>query len=151
MPQTYTVERWTPFWADAHGIMRLHWEEIAMDRNEIELALDEDAYLRMDSNDILHVLAFRIDGVLAGYYIAFILPHVHYKHAGLMAFTDIYYILPRHRNAANGILLFTEAEESLRKRGVTKVYLSTKVHKDMSLMFEDLGWKFTDKTFTKLL
>ena len=130
--------------------MKQHWEEIAIDRETIELALNEDSYSKMENEGILHVLAFRVDGHLAGYYIAFLLPHIHYKNAGLMAFTDIYYIAPQHRRAANGIMLFREAERTLKERGVVKAYCSTKVHKDNSRILEFLGWNLTDKVFTKL-
>ena len=131
--------------------MQRHWEEIALDHESIPYSLDEQKYQAMDDSGILHVLAARLNGQLIGYYIAFIMPHIHYQYAGMMAYTDIYYMLPGHRNGGNGIQLFMEAEKSLIAKGVVKAYLSTKVHKDMGKLFERLGWNLSDRTFTKLL
>lgn len=146
---TFQIERWAPFFAEAEPIMQRHWEEIAIDRETIKLSLDRERYQQMDDAGILHILSAREHGILIGYYIAFILPHVHYKEAGLMAFTDIYYVERAARRGPIGMSLFVEAEKSLRARGVVKTYLSTKVHKDNGPIFERLGWTLTDRTYTK--
>lgn len=148
---TYQLEKWAPFSKDAKPLFKKHWEEIAIDRDKIHLSLDYDKYQGMDDSGILHVLTMRNGKRLVGYYIAFILPHTHYSQAGIMAFTDIYFVSPEQRTGINGIQLFVEAEKSLRERGVTKAYLSTKVHKDNGPIFERLGWKLSDKSYTKLL
>jgi hypothetical protein len=59
-------------------------------------------------------------------------------------------MLPEARKGGGGVRLFIEAERSLREKGVVKTYLSTKVHKDNTAIFERLGWRLTDKVFTKL-
>jgi hypothetical protein len=148
---TFHVERWREFYVDAQPLMRRHWQEIALDQENVPLALDLDRYQAMDDSGILHILAARVDGQLAGYFLAFVLPHVHYATAGLMAFTDIYFLAPEARLGANGIELFIEAEKSLAARGVVKAYISTKVHKDIGNIFEALGWTLTDRAFAKRL
>ena len=106
----------------------------------------------MEKSGILHIVTIRSTGRLVGYYIAFVLPHhVHYSKAGIMAFTDIYYILREFRTGGTGTKLFIEAERTLRNRGVVKAYLSCKVHDDHTALFEGLGWKKTDYAFTKML
>ena len=147
---TFQVEKWRPFHAEAGPIMQRHWEEIAIDRDKIQFSLDNARYEGMDDAGILHILTVRDSGNLMGYYIAFILPHVHYQHAGLMAFTDAYYVLPEARRGPVGMQLFAEAEKSLKERGVVKTYLSTKVHHDNGPLFERLGWKLTDRVYTKV-
>lgn len=103
----------------------------------------------MDAAGILHILTMRVGANLVGYYMAFILPHPHYQDSGLMAITDAYYVLPEYLSGGRGMQLFVEAEQSLKKRGVVKAYLSCKIHKDLSELFEGLGWRLTDKSFTK--
>lgn len=147
----FTVERWREFYPEAAPLMHRHWEEIAIDREQIKLGLNVQKYQEMDDNNILHILAARENGALAGYYMAFLLPHVHYQDAGLMAFTDIYFLAPEHRRGSNGVQLFIEAEKSLRDKGVTKAYLSTKIHHDNGPIFEALGWNASDRVYTKLL
>ena len=148
---TYAVEDWREFYPEAAAIFQRHWEEIALDRDSIKFSLDITRYQAMADSGILHVLAARCDFQLVGYYVAFVLPHIHYQEAGLMAFTDIYYLLPEFRHGSNGVEFFVEAEESLKAKGVVKAYLSTKVHKDMGSLFEKLGWRLSDRCYTKLL
>jgi GNAT superfamily N-acetyltransferase len=146
---SFQLERWREFAKEAAPLFQQHWEEIAIDREKIKLSLDQERYQAMDDAGILLILTARVSGTLAGYYLAFLLPHVHYREAGLMAFTDIYFLAPEFRQGTRGIQLIEEAEKSLRAKGVTKAYLSCKVHRDNTPLFERLGWKLTDKSFTK--
>ena len=149
MNLSFQVEEWAPFYADAKPLMRQHWEEIALDRDVIPLALDEAKYQKMSDDGILHVLTAREGSLLRGYYLAFVLPHTHYATSGKMAFTDIYFLQPSARTGSNGIRLFEEAERTLRELGVSRIYLSTKVKRDCGSIFESLGFKLSDRVFIK--
>lgn len=147
---SFAVENWAALWSDGQALFPKHWRELATDQNRIELALDEDTYTKLDAIGNLHVLTVRSDGKLVGYYLAFLMVHPHYKTAGLMAMTDIYYLLPEFRGVA-GVQLFIEVARTLKERGVKKAYLSCKLHQDHSRLFNALGWESTDVTFTKYL
>jgi hypothetical protein len=147
---TFQVVKWREFYPEAKPLMQAHWEEIAIDREHIQLSLNADRYQQLCDAGILHVLAAREDAELAGYYVAIIMPHMHYQDAGLMAFTDIYFLAPRFRKGSAGVQMFVEAERTLRDAGVVKAYLSCKAHRDISPIFEALGWKFSDKSYTKV-
>ena len=148
---TFQVEKWASYYPDAEPLMPQHWREMAMDQDRIKLSLDVPKYEQMEHNGVLHILTARDDGMLVGYYLAFIFPHFHYADAGLMAFTDIYWLKPEYRKGPTGALLFIEAERSLKARGVTKAYNSCKIHQDHTALFERLGWIPTDICFTKYL
>jgi hypothetical protein len=148
---TYAVEEWRDFYPEAKPIMQRHWEEIALDKDRVKVSWNDHKYREMADNGILHVLAVRCEFKLVGYYLAFILPHLHYMEAGSMAFTDIYYILPEFRNAASSIEMFIEAEKTLRAKGCVKAYISSKIHKDLTPLFIYLGWKPSDVVCTKML
>jgi GNAT superfamily N-acetyltransferase len=105
----------------------------------------------MESKGQLHLLAARDEGRLVGYYLGIIVSHPHYASSGLMSFTDVYFLCPEYRRGEYGVALFAEAERTLRERGVYKAYLSCKIHKDLSPLFELLGWRKTDYTFCKVL
>jgi hypothetical protein len=47
--------------------------------------------------------------------------------------------------------LFQYAEKVLRERDVNRIIMHTKLHLDNSKLFEYLGYKQTDKVFTKIL
>jgi GNAT superfamily N-acetyltransferase len=92
----------------------------------------------MDGNDVI------------GYVIFMVQPHLHYKTC-LTAFEDIYYLKPEYRKGRTGIRMFKYAEEVLKSVGVNRIIMHTKVHLDNSRLFEYLGYKNSDKLFTKIL
>jgi len=47
--------------------------------------------------------------------------------------------------------MFQFAETALRADGVNRIIMHTKVHLDNSREFEYLGYKHTDKLYTKIL
>lgn len=132
-------------------LFQKEWEEIALDKDHIPLAVDIERYSQMQELGTLHILGARDEGRLVGYYIAFLFPHPHYKTAGVMAMTDVYYLLPEYRRGGFGVALLVEAERSLRAKGVTKAYMSCKVEHDHTQLFEYLGWRKSDFCFIKLL
>ena len=81
----------------------------------------------------------------------FLTPNAHYKGAGLMAFTDLYYVKPHFRCANLGLRLFTFMEQTLREKGVVKAYTSHKIHRDRSAMMKFLGWTASDTVYSKVL
>jgi GNAT superfamily N-acetyltransferase len=144
-----TFEKW---YHDAEWMLQGHYEELSLDKDKVEMSLSIQRYLDLEQSGMLHVVSVRLsDGKMVGYYLAMILPHMHYQNAGPMAYTDMYYVHPDYRTGGIGARLMTFVEETLRQRGVVKVYITTKLKLDLSPMFEAMGWKATDKVFTKFL
>ena len=148
---TFRVERWRDFVIDGQHLFSKHWEDVALDRDKIDLSVDNAKYEQLDDLGLLHIVTARKDGRLVGYFLGFLMIHPHYKEAGLMAVTDIYYLLPEARSGGTGAKLFIEVEKSLKERGVVKAYLSCKIHQDHTKLFTRLGWKPTDITFSKII
>lgn len=153
---TIHSERWRDFadeMSTAPGnICFLHWQAMGLDREHIKPDLDYERYAQMDEMGMMHcVTARNQDWDLVGYIICFVMPHFHYKSAGLMALADMYYILPEYRRGGLGARMFAEMERGLKERGVIRAHMSCKVHEDHQELFEKMGWKFTDKTFSKFL
>jgi hypothetical protein len=148
---TFSIEKWADFSRDADYIFPLHYEELSLDNGKIPMGIDNAKYQEMESVGRLHVLVARSEGQVVGYYIAIIVNHPHYKDAGLHSTTDMFYLLPEYRIGNNGMRLLAEAEQSLRKRGVVKAFIGTKLKQDHSKILEWLGWTPTDTVFTKVL
>lgn len=140
----------------------LHFEDLSLDRAQIPLDVDEARYKWIESQGGLHLCTIRADSKLVGYFILTLIPHLHYKSAGLMAYTDVYYILPEFRKGGAGVRLIKFVERTLKLRRVShpvygedlrvvKMYLSCKLKQDHTEVFEALGFRATDKVFTKLL
>lgn len=147
---TIQVEKWADFGLDAEALFPLHWEELAMDKEVIKPDCDHEKYLNLDKLGMLHITTARQGKALVGYVVCFLMSHMHYKTAGLMALADMYFVLPEFRKGA-GVRLFIEMERYLRALGVVRAHMSCKVHQDHTKLFERLGWTFTDKTFGKML
>jgi GNAT superfamily N-acetyltransferase len=137
------------FLEEMKPILLSHYEELCPVK-DFPLDPDWDAYKRYDDAGMLRCVTCRADGELIGYIIFFVQPHIHYKTC-LTAVEDIYYVKKEFRKGRVGIRLFKYAEEVLKRIGVNRIIYGTKVYLDNSKLFEYLGYKHTDKVFTKLI
>ena len=127
-----------------------HYEEIALDRDVIKLNPDYETYKKLCDSGVMRIITARDDGKLVGYLIAIIKYHLHYKDS-LTAFNDIFYVDKQYRKGMTGVKLFIKAEEILKKYGVQRVAMNTKLHHDVGAIFDRLGYKETERVFTKMI
>ncbi len=147
----FASESYKVIWEEGEkGVFERHWKELAIDK-VIPWGLNHEAYMEMEGKGMLHCATARDDGRIVGYHTAFLAPHLHYRAAGTMAYEDMYYLLPEYRTGGTGALLFMFVETELKKRGITKWFLSCKVHKDHTRLFEALGFRLQDYGFGKVL
>lgn len=106
------------------ALVRAHWREVALDQDEVPLAVNWDQYRQMEANGFLFTLTLNDGPMLCGYNIFFVMPHMHYS-GTLHAMNDIVYVAPEHRGAS-GIRLILEAERRLKARGVIKAIYHSK-------------------------
>lgn len=147
----FQVELWAQCVDEMRPLWPEHWSELALNQGTIELECDEEKYRMGEANGCLHIVTARQDGVLVGYYYGMLMHHLHYKSAGLMCYSDVYFLKPEYRKGINGIRFLTAIMESLKSKGVVKLYMSTKAHQDHGEIFEYLGMELSDRVFTKLL
>lgn len=147
---TFQEEQFDPFFNEAQDLFREHWQELALNQVKIPMDLDRERYQNLEKSGMLFVLTARKDGQLIGYLVAFPMTHPHYKSAGLMCLTDMYYIQPEHRKGA-GAKLFIEFERRMKERGAVQIMTGCKRHQDHTALFEKLGWTNSDLTFVKVL
>jgi hypothetical protein len=148
----YAVERWETFGPDLPAIIYQHWREVALDIQDIPLDMNYARYAELDALDMLHIVTVRIRGNLIGYFVAFVMGHMHYQ-STLHAMVDLYYILPHFRRGTTALKLFGVAHRTLKARGVVKIASATKLHSglDMSRLFEYMDYRLTEKAYTRLL
>lgn len=126
-----------------------HYEELCVTK-DFPYEPDYEAYRRIGAAGMLRCITCRADGELIGYIIFIVTPHLHYKSC-VTAQEDIYFVKKEYRKGRVGLKLFQYAEQVLKERGVKRIIMHTKVHLDNSRLFEYLGYKMTDKMFTKML
>jgi GNAT superfamily N-acetyltransferase len=137
------------FVEELEKLFPLNYEELCVTK-DFPLAPDYDAYKRLAEAGMLRCITVRADEEVIGYAIFIIQPHLHYRTCKT-AFEDIYFIRKEYRKGKIGIRLFQYAEQVLKGIGVQRIIMHTKVHLDHSRLFEYLGYKWTDKLFTKIL
>jgi GNAT superfamily N-acetyltransferase len=148
---SFQKESWKDLERDGQELFAMNFAELGLNKDKVFLAPNSSLFEEIDQKGVLHIITARKDGKLVGYHISALLPHMHYRDAGMMGYTDAYYVHPEHRKGGLGAKLLIEVERTLRERGATKFYISTKAHSDNSELFEALGYSFTDKVFTKML
>lgn len=145
---TFCVEEWASVWPEMSPLWRNHYEEIALDRDKIQLAPHLEVYHAMASVGGVHVVVARSQGRIIGYHISFVRPHLHYRYS-LTAHTDVFWIDPMFRKGMTGIKLFKEAEKTLKARGVQKIFTACKLGLDLGPIFERLGFKEIERHYSK--
>ena len=150
MNLTFHNENWAEFYQEAKELFPLHWKELAVFQDKYKPDVDYWRYLKMHELGIIDILAARVSGRLVGYVVAFLQVHLHYKSAGTMAYTDMYFVLPEFRKGV-GLRLFVEFEKRMKAKGVVQLMTSCKVEHDRTEFFEKLGWAHTDNTFAKYI
>ena len=135
---------------DIKPLLEKHWEEVALDKEVIKLNPDYDMYKKLCALELMRIITARADGQLVGYCIVTVKHHLHYKDS-LTAVNDIFFIDPAHREGSTGIKLFKSVEAILKGYGVQRLVMNTKTHRDVGVLFERMGYKETERVFTKLI
>ena len=146
----FQTERWADLAKEIEPLLWRNWRDTALDHEASPLDPDYARYENLDKIGKLHITTAREAGELVGYFILVVNEHPHYQ-TTLFGFMDVFFMDHKFRNGPAGIRLFLEMEKALKDRGVREVIANTKIHRDVSNIFERLGWRHTAATYTKLI
>ena len=147
---TCQVEPFPPFLKEVKPILPIHWEELALHKEKVPLDPQYNVYLERDAQGGVILVTAREDGKLIGYFVGFIAPGLHYQTC-LTCTMDIFYVHPDHRGGGTGYHLFKSAEKELKRRGVQRLFVGSKLHKDASWLFEKLGYEEVERYYSAWL
>lgn len=147
---TCQVEPFPPFLVEVKPILPIHWEELALHKEKVPLDPQYNVYLERDAQGGVILVTAREDGKLIGYFVGFIAPGLHYQTC-LTCTMDIFYVHPDHRGGGTGYHLFKSAEKELKRRGVQRLFVGSKLHKDASWLFEKLGYEEVERYYSAWL
>lgn len=147
---TYQQERWSAIKDLIGPLTESHWLEVGLDQQNIPLDLDTDLYNTLDEMGILHVTTIRSDGRLVGYFAMCVRNHPHYR-TTLMAFLDSYFVLREFRGPWVAMGLFEAVESAMKDLGVKKMIAGMKLHKNIDILFQRLGWEAIETTYGKYI
>lgn len=120
-------------------LLPIHYKELALNQDKVPLSPQFDKYVATEKQGGLIFVTLRSAGQMVGYFIGFIAPGLHYSTC-LTCQMDIFYVLPEHRGSGAGFQLFKFVEQQLKKRGVQRMFVGSKMHKDASWLFEKLNY-----------
>lgn len=135
---------------DAAYLFEPHWLETELDQEDVPVSVWKEAYEDMWKNGVLHIVSVRAGGKVVGYHVSSVQPHIHHRET-IMGFTLAFYLDPSYRFSGTGIKLLKFVEKTLAERGVKKFYLTTKKKPDLSRLFEILGYRPDEVTFSKII
>lgn len=147
---TYQRESLKEVKGDVQELLQLHYEEIGIYNDKISLDIMWEAYEKLDSVDVLHIITAREDSLLVGYYVCIVQPNLHYA-STLFSANDILFIHPDYRKGFTGIKLIKEAEKQMKERGVQVMGIHFKTYAPFDKILERLGWDYTERLYTKYL
>lgn len=142
-----------PFMAQVEELKRLlddHYEELALNKDKVPLSPQWNLYADHENSGRLVYVALRERGELIGYIISIVAPGLHYSTC-LTAHMDILFVRPDRRDQfARGVLLMIDTlEAELRRRGVQRWFMGTKLHKDIGAIFRRRKFEAVEMTYTK--
>ena len=144
---TYAVEPYLDVLPELKLLYPEHWQEIALDKNAIILDPDYASYENMARANILHLVTARSGVELVGYHLSMIHHHLHYR-TSLTCFTDIFYLKPAYRVGMVGYKMLKFFRDSMKERGVQKIYMGTKLSHDIGPLLDRLGFKPIERLYT---
>ena len=147
---TFGVEPFGPAYREATELLKLHWHEIARDKELLWLNPDEEKYARLDQAGMLCLVTGRAGERLVGYFLWILTPHPHYKHV-LVAQEDLHFLLPEYRQGLTGYRLLMRARTEAKARGAQVLAYREKIGHVHPALMERLGAKPTDIVYTEVV
>jgi hypothetical protein len=115
-----------------------HYKELALNQDRVPLSPQYHVYIERERAGGLLFVTLRDAGELVGYFIGFIAPGLHYSTC-LTCTMDIFFIRQDKRIGSAGVRMFRFVEDELRRRGVQRWFMGSKIHADASALFKRIG------------
>jgi GNAT superfamily N-acetyltransferase len=135
---------------DAQELFKLHWDDVALNKDIIKLNPDYQSYEAAEKAEMLKIFTARSEGVLVGYFAALVQRGLHYKDH-IFAQNDVLFLHKAHRKGMTGAKLIRFAENCLKDDGVSVLFINTKVHAPLDPLLNRLGFDHVENNFAKRL
>ena len=146
---TFATENLTERLPELKEFFPAHYRELALNQDCVPLDPQYEVYLERDARGEVLFIAARSSGQIVGYFVGFVAPGLHYRTC-LTLTMDIFWIHPDHRGNRGGLRLFNAVEEEAKRRGVKRIFLGSKMHKDVGWLFEKLGYMEVERYYSKV-
>lgn len=131
-------------------LLPLHYRELALNQDKVPLSPQYHVYIERERAGGLLFVTLRDAGELVGYFIGFIAPGLHYSTC-LTCTMDIFYVRQDKRAGIAGVRMFRFVEAELRRRGVHRWFMGSKLNADASPLFKRIGATPVETYYSKWL
>jgi hypothetical protein len=124
-----------------------HYHELALEQEKVPLDPQYNVYLEREAAGQVLLIVMRDAGKVIAYFVGFVAPGLHYQQT-LTLQMDIFWIHPEYRDGDSldqleahmiAMELFAAVRDEAKRRGVQRWFVGSKLHKDASRVFEELG------------
>ena len=149
---TAQVETLTGVLPELKPLFPGHFEELALNKDKVPLDPHYELYFALEAQGQVMVVTLRENAAIMGYFIGFVRPGLHYQTC-LTLIMDIFYVCPEHRGKGGGVMLFKAVEREARRRGVQRMFVGSKKHKEANAnaLFDALGYEPVETHYSKWL
>lgn len=132
------------------GLLDTHYHELALNQDKVPLQPQWGLYAKRENDGELVYVTLRDMGELIGYIIGFVAPGLHYETC-LTCHMDILFVRPDRRDslARGALMMIDRMEKELRRRGVQRWFMGTKLHKDIGAIFRRRNFEPVEMTYSK--
>jgi len=131
---------------EVDAIITRHWEEIALNKDDVPLDPRWDDYYALEDANMLVITTARQDGIIIGYCSHIMVPNLHYRSLRV-ADVDILYLDQPYRKGRLGLQLINAQEKNLIAAGANLILHKRKIHfhnpngRGIEVALEALGYK----------
>lgn len=148
---TFAIEPFSQVYGELLPLLRAHYGEISTHKDHgVELEPMVDVYRAREMDGTLMMVIGRERGEVVAYFVCFVAPGLHYRSC-LTCSPDIFFVAPTKRTGTAGIRMFRFVEAELRRRGVKRWSVGSKVAHDASALFRFLDFQPVETTYEKWL
>ncbi|QBP10429.1 hypothetical protein [Cupriavidus metallidurans] len=151
MAITFMVERFSEVYGELLPLLHEHYGEISTHKDHgVPLEPMEEVYRAREADGSLLMVIGREEGEIVAYLVAFIAPGLHYRPC-LTCSPDIFFVREDKRTGMAGVRMMRFVEKEVRRRGVKRWAIGSKVKHDASALFRYLDFEPVETTYEKWL
>lgn len=144
----FAVEPFVTCLSEMERLLPGHYAEIATD--PIPLEIDFDKYLQLEQLGMLLTITARVEGLLVGYYLSIVVPHINHK-SSLTGHPAMLYLMKPYRNGFALMRMVKAVEDALTARGAQRMFSGVVLTHDFGPLLERMGFLPVERMYSKML
>lgn len=145
---SYQKETYDEAIEDMKPLLELHYKEVCLYPDKLELNPSYGAYEEMDTNGSLRIITARDHDELIGYSVFFLYNHPHYQDH-IYGQNDVLYVKEDHRHTDVAPLLVQKSEEHLIADGCSVILYHMKPYKTFESLMDYMAYGKAEYIFSK--